>query len=140
MHGCHPSLGEVEVGGSGVQGHPPVHRKAIFHVAWNSLCSPGSLEFIAIPNARITGIYHHTNRSTLLLCFVWETGSHVLWGWSQTHYVTMDDLKLLILLLPPSTCWDYRCVSPHPPDHVVLSMDFAAGQTNTAPAERHLFD
>lgn len=43
------------------------------------------------------------------LC-VFHKGSFSL-GWSWIHYVAESALELLILLLPPSQCWDYRQTS-----------------------------
>lgn len=33
-------------------------------------------------------------------------------GWSQSGHVAEDNLELIILLLPPPECWDYRHMSP----------------------------
>jgi hypothetical protein len=37
-------------------------------------------------------------------CCLFKTGS---------HYVAQADLELMILLLQPSECWDYRCEPPY---------------------------
>lgn len=41
-------------------------------------------------------------------------------GWSQTHFVVKDNSELLILLPPPSKCWDYKCISLCPAQIVHL--------------------
>lgn len=35
-------------------------------------------------------------------------------GWARTHFVVKDNSELLILLPPPSKCWDYKRISPCP--------------------------
>lgn len=41
-----------------------------------------------------------------------ETGAQIIPGWPQTFYVAEDKPELLVLLLLPSKCWDYRFESP----------------------------
>lgn len=54
---CHLSVKDA---GAGAQGHLPVQRQPILHVAWDSPCiAQATLEFIAIPSSRTTDMYHH---------------------------------------------------------------------------------
>lgn len=33
---------------------------------------------------------------------------------TESHFVAQASLELMILLPPPSECWVFRCISPHP--------------------------
>jgi hypothetical protein len=40
------------------------------------------------------------------------------------HYVVKANLHLMILLLHPSECWDYRCGPPHQAQNQILLLLF----------------
>lgn len=55
------------------------------------------------------------------VCLWFGILSHVFLGWTWTFSVAEDDQRLLVLLLAPPRCWDYRPVPPFPA-HMVLGI------------------
>lgn len=52
------------------------------------------------------------NFKILVKLINFETGSHVAQVALIDIYLIEDDLELLVLQVPPSVCWEYRCASP----------------------------
>lgn len=81
---------------------------------WNHcpLVSPPEYQSVNVRSPAGSSLQHHVEqRAPDVLCCLYGAGSRVTQAGPELGHVAEDGFGLLILLLLPLKCWDYRCVT-----------------------------